>query len=120
MALGRIFELLVLLGRSREAKELEILVLRHELRVLGRGGRRVRYQAHDRALLAALSRLLLWVPETRLRCDVVLVDEPAEQVAALDSGGILAHNTQWLSGRRWVHAERSVRPVAVVMLHIDS
>jgi putative transposase len=57
MALGRIIELLLLLGRSREHKELEILVLRHELRVLGRG-RRVRYQAHDRALLAALSRLL--------------------------------------------------------------
>jgi hypothetical protein len=55
---GRIFELLVLLGRSRERKELEILVLRHELRVLGRQGGRVRYQAHDRALLAALSRLL--------------------------------------------------------------
>jgi putative transposase len=58
LALGRIFELLVLLGRSSEAKELEILVLRHELRVLTRQDRRVRYQAHDRALLAVLSRSL--------------------------------------------------------------
>ncbi|MFI5091301.1 MAG: hypothetical protein ACHP7P_14725, partial [Terriglobales bacterium] len=40
LALGRIFELLVLLGRSRERKELEILVLRHELRVLRTPGRR--------------------------------------------------------------------------------
>jgi len=35
-ALGRIFELLALLGRSRDAKELEILVVRHELRVVSR------------------------------------------------------------------------------------
>ena len=58
VAFGRIFELLVLLGRSRERKELEILVLRHELRVLGRRGGQVPYQAHDRALLASLSRSL--------------------------------------------------------------
>ena len=58
LALGRIVELLVLLCRSRDAKELEILVLRHELRVLRRQGRRVRYQEHDRALLAACSRAL--------------------------------------------------------------
>jgi putative transposase len=58
LALGRIAELLVLLGRSRERKELEILVLRHELKVLRRQGPRVPYQAQDRALLAALSRIL--------------------------------------------------------------
>ncbi|MGA2321167.1 MAG: hypothetical protein ABSG95_10580 [Solirubrobacteraceae bacterium] len=53
---GRLSELLVLLGRSRERKEVEILVLRHELRVLRRQDRRVRYRTHDRALLAVLSR----------------------------------------------------------------
>jgi len=58
LAVGRVFELLVLLGRSRQAKELEILVLRHELRVLRRQGGRVHYGPHDRALLAALSRSL--------------------------------------------------------------
>lgn len=62
LALGRVFELLVLLGRSRQAKELEILVLRHELRVLRRQGGRVQYGPHDRALLAALSR---WLPRAR-------------------------------------------------------
>jgi hypothetical protein len=37
----RLFELLILFGRSERAKELEILVLRHELLVLRRqlGGR---------------------------------------------------------------------------------
>jgi len=58
VAFSRIFELLVLLGRSRERKELEILVLRHELRVLRRQRRQVRYRVADRALLAALARSL--------------------------------------------------------------
>jgi putative transposase len=40
LALRRIFELLVLLGRSSDSKELEILVLRHELSVLRRQARR--------------------------------------------------------------------------------
>ena len=44
--------------RSAEAKEIEILVLRHELAVLGRQHPRPRLQPTDRALLAALSRLL--------------------------------------------------------------
>jgi hypothetical protein len=37
----RLFELVVLLGRGERSKELEILVLRHELSILGgrRGGR---------------------------------------------------------------------------------
>lgn len=38
LAIGRIFEVLVLLGRSREADELEILVLCDELRVAGTSG----------------------------------------------------------------------------------
>lgn len=62
LALGRVFELLVLLGRSRERKELEVMVLRHELAVLRRAAGRPRYRARDRALLAALSR---WLPRDR-------------------------------------------------------
>jgi putative transposase len=71
----RLLEWLVLLGRGDRAKELEILVLRHELSVLRRQVSRPRFEPHDRLLLAALSRLLprgswnafLVRPETLLR-----------------------------------------------------
>jgi putative transposase len=53
-----LLELIVLLGRRDRAKELEILVLRHELSVLRRQTRKPRFEAHDRVLLAALSRML--------------------------------------------------------------
>ena len=39
-------------------RELEIVVLRHQLAILRRGGKRPRYTTADRALLAAVSRLL--------------------------------------------------------------
>jgi hypothetical protein len=56
LALGRILELIVLCSRSAKAKEIEILVIRHELAVLRRQHPRPRLQSKDRALLAALSR----------------------------------------------------------------
>jgi putative transposase len=75
LALRRTFELVLLCFRSAEAKEIELLVLRHELAVLRRQQPRPRLQPTDRALLAALSRLLprarwsvfLVQPETLLR-----------------------------------------------------
>jgi transposase InsO family protein len=54
----RLLELIVLVGRSDRAKELEILVLRHELSILRRQVGRPRFEAHDRVLLAAFSRML--------------------------------------------------------------
>jgi len=48
----------VLRGREDRAKELEILVLRHELSILRRQINRPKFEAHDRLLLAALSRML--------------------------------------------------------------
>ena len=71
----RLFELVVLLGRGERSKELEILVLRHELSILRRQVKRPRFAPHDRLLLAALSRVLprrswqafLVRPETLLR-----------------------------------------------------
>src|SRR6266508_4074289 len=54
----RLFELLILFGRSERAKEVEILVLRHELLVLRRQVGRPRLRSADRVVLAALGRLL--------------------------------------------------------------
>jgi putative transposase len=54
----RLLELLVLLGRRDRAKDLEILVLRHELSILRRQAGRPRFEMHDRILLAAFSRML--------------------------------------------------------------
>jgi putative transposase len=54
----RLLELIVLVSREERAKELEILVLRHELSILRRQVSRPRVQPHDRLLLAAFSRML--------------------------------------------------------------
>jgi len=52
----RLFELVVLCCRSPRSKELEILVLRHELSIMRRQVKRPQLQEADRLLLAALSR----------------------------------------------------------------
>lgn len=54
----RVFGLVVLLARGERSKELEILVLRHELSILRRQVRRPQFTPGDRLLLAALSRVL--------------------------------------------------------------
>ncbi len=86
----RLFELLILFGRSERAKELEILVLRHELLVLRRQVGRPRLRSADRVLLAALGQLL---PRKRRRSFLV---EPATLL-------------RWhrdLVRRRWTYAGR--------------
>jgi hypothetical protein len=86
----RLFELLILFGRSERAKELEILVLRHELQVLRRQVGRPRLRSADRVLLAALGQLL---PRKRRRSFLVA---PATLL-------------RWhrdLVRRRWTHAGR--------------
>jgi putative transposase len=73
-AVRRLLRLLTGGSGDDAAREIEILVLRHQLRVLGRG-RRLSLIRHDRILLAAASRLLpreLWrcfpvSPQTVLR-----------------------------------------------------
>jgi putative transposase len=71
----RVLSLLLLFARGDASKDLEILVLRHELSILRRQAPRPAFTPHDRLLLAAFSRLLprrswhafLVRPETLLR-----------------------------------------------------
>ena len=71
----RLFALVLLLDRGERSKEVEILVLRHELSVLRRQMKRPRWEPRDRLVLAAPSRVLprrSWSafvvqPETLLR-----------------------------------------------------
>ena len=62
LAVRRVLALIVLMFRSGDAKEVEILVLRHELEVLRSQHPRPRLEPADRAWLATLSRL---VPRAR-------------------------------------------------------
>jgi putative transposase len=71
LALCRSVQLLVLLARGDAAKDLEILVLRHQLTVLRRQVSRPRLEPTDRALLAAISRVL---PRGRWSCFLVKPD----------------------------------------------
>jgi putative transposase len=71
----------VLLGRSDRSKDIEILLLRHQLAVLQRRTSRPRFSWADRALISALARLLpsrrrtgmLITPGTLLRWHADLV-----------------------------------------------
>jgi hypothetical protein len=59
LLLARVLSWLALLARSDAAKDVEILVLRHEVAVLHRRQPRPALSWVDRAILSALSRLLL-------------------------------------------------------------
>ncbi|MEV2264984.1 hypothetical protein [Nonomuraea africana] len=58
LTLIRVFGWLVLLGRGQASKDVEIMVLRHEVAVLKRQVARPKPDWADRALLAALARFL--------------------------------------------------------------
>jgi putative transposase len=66
--LCRSIQLLALLARSEAAKDLEILVLRHQLAVLRRQLARPKLEPADRALLTASSRVS---PRSRWSCCLV-------------------------------------------------
>src|SRR5918995_4401347 len=87
-------QLVSLLGRSTEFKELEIVVLRHELAVLRRQVRRPALRQADRVFLAAASRLLPRVKWSSF---------PVTPTTLLDWHRRLVAN-------RWTYARRSGRP----------
>jgi putative transposase len=90
LVVRNLFALVWLLGRSRRSKELEILVLRHELAVLRRQTSRPRRTRADRALLAVLSRSLA---------------RPAWAVFPIKPETLLHWHRQ-LVARRWTYTHR--------------
>ena len=75
-----LLELIVLRVRSTELKELEIVVLRHEVAILRRKTRRPAVNAVDRLFLSAAGRLL---PRARWRSFIVDAGDAAAMASAL-------------------------------------
>src|SRR5262249_9374974 len=89
----RVFGWLVVLGRSEASKDIEIMVLRHEVAVLRRQVSRPKPDWADRAVLAALARLL----PTRLRGH------------RLGTPGTLCAVQRRLLKRKWTYPNRTGR-----------
>jgi putative transposase len=91
LVVRNLFALVWLLARPRRSKELEILVLRHELAILRRQASRPKLTRADRALLASLSRSL---------------PRPAWAVFPIRPETLLCWHRQ-LIARRWTYSHRT-------------
>ena len=94
VVLRRVLQLVALRLRSNDLKELEIVVLRHELAILRRRTRRPAMTWTDRLFLAAASRLL---PCARWRCFMI-------------TPGTLLRWHRRLVAKRWTYPCRAGRP----------
>jgi hypothetical protein len=92
----RLLNLLLLFGRSSRSKDVEILILRHEVAVLRRANPRPRMDWADRAILAALVRRL---PQMLRRHRVV-------------RPGTILRWRHHLVARKWTYPHRLGRPPA--------
>jgi putative transposase len=90
----RVFGWLVLLGRSEASKDAEIMMLRHEVALLRRQVARPKPDWADRAILAALARLLPAV----LRASRLV-----------SPGTLLAWHRRMMT-RKWTYSNRPGRP----------
>jgi hypothetical protein len=93
---ARLCSWLVLLGRSSASKDAELIVLRHEVAVLRRTNSRPQLDWADRAVLAALIRLL----PARLRAHRLVTP-----------GTVLRWHRR-LIARKWTYPHRTGRPPA--------
>ena len=101
LAVSRVFAWLALLARSDASKDMEILVLRHEIAVLQRQVARPKPDWADRGLLAALARLL----PGHLRAHRIVTP-----------GTLLAWHRR-LVKRKWTYPGRAGRPALSQEIH---